>query len=82
MLIEGPLKAADFLFMPDKLALKVVFSSQIPMQDAFVSGASAQEFAIPGYRSNSAIVPVQCSDHTLFTRIPDLELSPIGAYRQ
>jgi hypothetical protein len=39
LLIETPLKAADFLLMANKLCLEVVFGPQIAMHDAFITRA-------------------------------------------
>jgi len=57
LVVKAPLEAADLLAMADQFCGIVLAAAQVPVHDAVVAAARAEEGAVPGHGADASIVP-------------------------
>ena len=66
--------------MTRKFSSVVFWASQVPVQDAVISTTRAEESVVPCYCTNAAIVATHRLDQSILGRVPDLQLTCVGAH--
>jgi hypothetical protein len=75
LLIEGPLKAADFLLVTDHF-IDGLMCSKIPDKDVFVSGSTGNNVeVVPSERPDTGSMPFIRMKKSLLNTVPQLYLS-------
>ena len=80
LVIEGPLEPAHLLPVTEQLCSVILRCPQVSMQDAMVAATSAQEGIVPRNGANTSIVASHRLQKLVLSRVPDLEISCVGAY--
>lgn len=79
LIIVRPLQTTDFLTMSKQSGLEVAVSSQVPVEDAFISASSTQKVGVPGDCADAAVMTMECLDDLALVRVPDLQLPKVSS---